>query len=56
MNVTLWDDLTDDQRELFWAREPGRKVYGMTTSSATPANQFVVWWDAEAQPTVLIVK
>ena len=56
VNVTLWDDLTDDQRELFWDREPGRKVYGMTTSSATPANQFVVWWDAEAQPTVLIVK
>ncbi len=55
-NVTLWDDLTDDQRELFWDREPGRKVYGMTTSSATPANQFVVWWNAEAQPTVLIVK
>ena len=55
-NVTLWDDLTDDQRDLYRDRFPGRKVYGMTTSSATPASQFVVWWDAEAQPTVLIVK
>ena len=55
-NVTPWDDLTDDQREIFRDRAPGRKAYGMTTSSATPASQFVVWWDAEAQPTVLIVK
>ena len=55
-NVTLWDDLTDDQRDLYRDRFPGRKAYGMTTSSATPASQFVVWWDAEAQPTVLIVK
>ena len=55
-NVTLWDDLTDDQRDLYRDRFPDRKVYGMTTSSATPASQFVVWWDAEAQPTILIVK
>ena len=55
-NVTPWDDLTDDQRELFWDREPGRKAYGMTTSSATPAKQFVVWWNARNMPTVLIVK
>ena len=55
-NVTPWADLTDDQRDLYRDRFPSGRAYGMTTSSATPASQFVVWWDAEAQPTVLIVK
>ena len=55
-NVTPWDDLTDDQRDLYRDRFSAGRAYGMTTSTATPASQFVVWWDAEAQPTVLIVK
>ena len=56
-NVTPWDSLDATARSAYAARWPdGKTPVGRTTSSAYPAQQYVLRWSGRGATTVIVVQ